>query len=600
MTVYVRDPACYIHVLDAPTSAVVATLRPIEFAWSWSDASAPAITSTLTIPSPTIAEYAALDPGKRPLVHIFEGVLRQPETTRRSYMGAGVRVIRRTRNDDNSVTLSLASPEQDLIDYSPPAVDQSNWARQSNVVSIIRSVLAKVYGGAQGTAWDLVETYGNGQSLTGTFPTYSPVTNLCTNGGFEYGTAGWVGAYATIAQSSTQKHGGGWSMTLTPNTSNQTASRAALVQNLQPATTYTLSAWIRTNGVMTGAGAADGRKVYVVGATAGTVSRLAETPMAPNQANQWNQVAVTFTTPSLMDAGSFELRVLNGTTTANLVTMWVDDIMLVEGPGLETDNTSRLAYFDGDTVDGTAGYNYAWQGDAGNSSSTRTPIVDRAAETLTWSPGQSAWDFLEPIMQAAGARFTATYVPSGSGDPTVPIFGAISSRYVPSTIQARIVEGANLYSVTDDVDLAAEFSDGTPMFADAVILRYSWTDTLGTEREAIDAYPTAGYGKPWYRELEEPFPGPGRAQGLYLRMRARASMLTIVCAYDPTIAPARQVAITSSQIGGSAIGVVDQVDHDPYAGTSTIRTKNTISYPTNAWVTKTTPWSALTGTWADQ
>lgn len=600
MTIYSRlDTAVLLNRTDS--SIVDAELDVIDHTWTKSEASAPWLTATITIPPPSIALWALLDPAVRPIVLLSSNVSASDGTSDWDKADLhGLRVYTRTRNDDASVTMTLVSAEQDLIDFTPQGVIQTNWIRQNDVSAIIANVITTVYSTSAYWAQSVAPTPE--QQLSGAFPTYRAVTNLCTNSGFEYGTTGWVGQNATITRDTTQRHSGLYSMKIAPSTTSD-ASRAELTQNLQASTTYTLSAWFRQSGVMTGTGATNGRYIYLAGSIAGAVSVLAQTSAAPNVANAWNKVALTFTTPALLDAGSFSLRVRNGTSTANPVNLWVDDITLVEGDGLETTG-DQIVYFDGDTPDGTLGYNYDWQGDPGNSSSTRTPVLARDEDALTWSPGQSAWDFLQPILESLGGRlYSITGYDSFPGSPAIASFRWITNRYTPAGIAARFVYGSTLYALEQTFDLGATFDDGTPMYADGVVLAYRWTDNLGVEQVAFDSFSMpqlGGYKNPYFQELAEPYPGPGRAQGLALRLNARRTMLTVTGPYDPGLTPSAQVSVTDPRLGGSVLGVIDSVDHNPLQGTSTVRTKQAISYPSNAWVTKTKTWAATTGTWATQ
>lgn len=562
-------------------------LNVLSCPYTQDEGAAPYLTMTMTIAAPALAVYAKLAPEAGNFVELVTSTTMPTGEVRDWSFIVGI--DERSRNADGTVDLALSGPERDLIAYSPsdPATARQQWAAQESVWFILENALRAAYGLDDFPAWADYSSAGlEGVSPPAPLPfrTYESVTNLVTNGGFEYGTAGWAGAYANIAQSSTQKHSGTYSMSVAPSTTNQTASRAALVQNLQPATTYTLTAWIRTNGVMSGAGAFDGRKVYVTGAIAGSVSRLAETDPAPNVANQWNQVAVTFTTPSLLDAGSFELRVLNGTTTTNGVTMWVDDIMLVEGDGLDTDGYSPIPYFDGDTPDGRDGYNYDWQGSPGNSSSTRTPVIDRSADSLTWLPGTSAWDFVQPILQATGTRLFSTGYIRFSGR-IIAMFSFVTNQFAWRGYDpARFVEGESLYDIRPLSSRTATFPDGTPMFADQVIVHYTWTDSMNVAQEAYDAYPATGKS-PWLVDVPGvAYAGKGRAQGLYKRLQARAQQVELTGPHDPWVIPGMQVTASSSTVlGGSILAYVDASTHDPIAGTVTVRTKQAIDYPTSAW-----------------
>jgi hypothetical protein len=95
--------------------------------------------------------------------------------------------------------------------------------------------------------------------------------------------------------------------------------------------------------------------------------------------------------------------------------MW-DNVSMIEGNGLDTNNTSIVRYFDGATTD-TSMYRYDCTGDVYNSTSTRTPLVDRGPDALIWTAGQTAWNFLTPILQAVGWRLVPNMTLRGWAAP---------------------------------------------------------------------------------------------------------------------------------------------------------------------------------------
>lgn len=99
----------------------------------------------------------------------------------------------------------------------------------------------RIYGTARGTPYGYsiyeLEIYG----------TASSPANLLTNAGFESGLSPWTGNSCTIAQNSTQKQSGTYSVRVT----SRTAAWAGPVQNIRSALvaqgtgTYDISAWVR-------------------------------------------------------------------------------------------------------------------------------------------------------------------------------------------------------------------------------------------------------------------------------------------------------------------------------------------------------------------
>lgn len=575
--------------LVSPAGSTVAVLRAASVTVSLDEGTAPFATARVEVAMPTAAQFAMMKPG----AGYFLSVTTYPSTNPESPLL--LKITDRNRTTTGNVELQAASAELELQAFTPSAMNRSNWTNQTSVPAILSNVLTSTFG----SRWAryLYGAGAFGEDIgTPPFRTYQSMTNLCTNSGFEYGVAPWTGVNANLTASTANKHSGIYSLAIAPSTMSD-ASRAELVQNLQPNTKYTLSAWILSTGVMTGTGATNGRYIYLAGSVGGVSSVLAQTPAAPNVANIWNRVSLTFTTPALLDAGTFSLRIRNGTSLMNAITMLVDDIMLTEGDGLETDGT-LVPYFDGDTVDGTAGYNYDWQGAAGQTSSTRSSIIARDPEALTWSPGQSAWDFLQPILQSVGVRLWSDGYAVLNGAVVARMFWATNSFGL--TLPAPVVsDGTNLFDLTQIDSWSAEFPDGTPMYADQVIIHYAWTDNLGIAREAYDVYPATGK-KPYYLDKQDtPFAGVGRAQGIYNRISARATMYQGTTWFNKGIEVGRQLSIASAKaVGGSVVGYVDAVTYDPSRGTTEFRTKQTVAYTSSSWFAATGSWASQTGSWA--
>jgi len=590
----VQTLAATVEIIS-PTGAVVASLRPTAMATVKDDAASPWVTGTTTVAMPTALQFAMLRPGAGYFLRVVSYEV--PNVAD----GQIVRVTDRSRTALGLVELQFGGPEIDLQAYTPSTVDRSNWARQGSVPSIIAGVLDQVWG----TGLWARATYGTAQAFgedvgTPTYRTYQAATNLIANGGFENAAInGWSASGCTAAANTAWASTGQYAIRLYPNSSS-TNSYVFTDVTVESNTKYTISATIRVGGAMNNTVDAAARRILVTGSVGGQGYELGRSAAGAVGVNATTRLSRTFTTPAMLDNNSIRIRLYHGQTSTGFSAVLWDDVLLVEGDGMDTDGVTPMAYFDGNTVDGTAGYNYDWQGDtAYASASTRTPIIARDPDSLTWSPGQSAWDFLQPILQASGIHLWAfgwnlTYRPGS----VTPFVGWSLNEFGLIVTPRSVVQGNNLLDVSQVDSWSAEFSDGTPMFADQVILRYTWTDALNQPQEAYDVYPATGK-KPYFKELENtPFAGVGRAQGLYNRISARATIIAGITYFDRAMIPGAQITVTADAVGGSVVGYVEAVTLDPFRGTTEFRTKNTVAYTSASWFSATGTWASQTGSWA--
>lgn len=583
--------------LMSPTGSIVTALKVTALTITQDEATSPMVTATATVTVPTPAQYAMLKPGA--------GYYLQVNATETRFANVAnafiLKITDRSRTPSGLVELQAASAEVELQAYTPSQKDSVYQQYQSNVTSIITTVLNKVYGTGY-AYW----TYGPSQAFgedigTPTYRTYSAVTNLIANPSFEYGTTGWTATRGTIRTQA-------WTGGLGPNMGTTTLrvegsgsnndTFASTPVTLQPNTTYTLSGYLLNGATQTGANAWARRMTVVVNVN-GSAFVLAQTNQGSNAANAITFVATTFTTPAMMDSTGATVRVYNGTTSGSSNPVLWDGLSLTEGNGRDTDGVTRIPFFDGDTTDGTNGYNYDWQGDAGNSASTRTPIIDRDPESLVWSPGQSAWDFLQPILQATGVRlYTTGYETQYSPGTVKPKVFLTTNEFGFIVGGRRAHQDYNIFDVSQVDSWSAEFSDGTPMYADQVILHYTWIDSLGQQQEKYDVYPATGK-KPYVKELPDtPFAGVGRAQGIWKRINARSGIVQGTTWFDRGYYVGQQLVITADAIGGSVTGYLEAVTHDPFRGTTEFRTKQTVAYTSASWYSASGTWASQTGSWA--
>lgn len=156
---------------------------------------------------------------------------------------------------------------------------------------------------------------------------------------------------------------------------------------------------------------------------------------------------------------------------------------------------------------------------------TVTGIVSVAAST--WIPGQTAEEYLTPLLQAAQARLYCDeqrrwYLVRSDYEAG----GSISLSYTSTITQG-----------TDNV------ARDNPYWADSVVIRYEYTDSAGATTIMFDAAQTPGYSKTLHLTYNTPYPGPGAAQVVLNRITNRAKNLEINAVSNYTASPGQTATI---------------------------------------------------------
>ena len=440
-----------------------------------------------------------------------------------------------------TVSLSLATNESQLQDFAHTGLTPDMGLRplQRSVRNMVQYVLARALGGSP----TVVET--NDYDFT----TYSSARNLWS---YKLGKTSYtIPAQAAIAVVGTDVVG------VQPNgTGND--SFAFVKPGLTPGQTYTMSATISIPAVQQGTLSSRARRLVLVTAIGGVYRVSAQSSQIPNVAGTSQRVSFTFTVPS--NATDQEIRLYAGAESTGRVNF--ANIIILEGDGLD-EFGNPIGFFDGDTA-ATTGYTYSWDGDANTSSSTRTPRINRSPEILIWSPGQTAWDLLRPILEASGLRLWC--------DETNAWHLTTSTYSRTGTVTAAA--GDNLYAASDLVSRTASQSSGVPLYVDAVIVRYTWIDEKGNDRERFDVATTSGFIKPYLVERPEtPFPGAGAATYLLRRCMRRRRQVPVTRSILMTTNPGQTVVIKLGD-GSTLTGYLDAVTFDLGADEMMLRTKD--------------------------
>ncbi|MDJ1115383.1 DUF859 family phage minor structural protein [Microbacterium dauci] len=154
-------------------------------------------------------------------------------------------------------------------------------------------------------------------------------------------------------------------------------------------------------------------------------------------------------------------------------------------------------------------------------SDDRAPVGEDAdEEALLWKAGESAIEFLHPLVQALGLRLVCD---------EARVWTLRDANYTGDGDVLNLTTGVNLIEAQDTID-----RDGDLWF-DARITRYRWTDSGGAQRERVDAFALrTPYSRASLVTLNSPYPGPGRSEYAVRRaqQRGREVSATIVADWN--------------------------------------------------------------------
>ncbi|MGN7976532.1 hypothetical protein ACTJJ4_03080 [Microbacterium sp. 22195] len=220
----------------------------------------------------------------------------------------------------------------------------------------------------------------------------------------------------------------------------------------------------------------------------------------------------------------------------------LDSLMLTEGPLL-------LDYFSGSST--PAGYVTNWTGQNGpvadNSVSERKPVdgIERLPDVFTWRAGMGGVDFLSPILQSKGFRLVC----DGERKWTL----RRDEYRTPGML--TLAYGVNIIGADEEVSRESED------WFDAAVYTYRWTTADGTTRSQDDVYAPAGYTKMIRREIDRPYPGPGRAEYAVKRALNKGRTLTVETVSDWTASTDQDLLV---RLDGTPtqLGTTDRVEFD--------------------------------------
>lgn len=417
-------------------------------------------------------------------------------------------------HEGKTVRLRLASDEELVNDFAPLADITTALDHQDSLYDIIDGVLGEVIPGAALEAGTDLE-----------FPVSWDSANLIDNPGAETGVHGMSVNDVSVAQSNLWAASETYSFLLFGPTSADSYGYMNLFSlGAMRDRTYTASASAFINTPLSGSSSALRRSIAVI-ITTSTGPVIYASERADNSGGVVSRLAVRFRIPA--NALDVALFFYHGHTVGN---MWWDDLRLSEGDGIRDRDIGRL---DGAQADDDL-YEYEWDDTPGNSTSRRTAINPVPAETLVWPVGVSGWDFLLPITSAAGRRLFCDEQRK---------WRLVDENY---TIPGVIVASAQFTRSGDD-----SISRDGNLWADGVVARYTWKDDFDAIQVKEDAAGTEG--KVLVVEFDRPYPGPGAAASILLRMSGQGRTQTASRITDYAATPGMQGNIslpgTEDQVG---------------------------------------------------
>lgn len=471
-------------------------------------------------------------------------------------------------NEAGTVALVLESDEAKLIDYHLLGSAPERIYGLS-VKDAVEYALTKVGATLEAGAADAdVASNVLPPAVTNLAP--SPIANLTRN---------WTPHSSTTGSLVTSAYGSSPAFRATRTTSSG-AYASYLSQDTNPTLvdgeSYTVRVMARSSVTKAGC---------IIRSHTGTSTTALDTATFDMVAGVWVEAVLTFTAQTARFPYSFSIYRAGDASGTTLD--------LAELSVMKTSDATT-PYFDGDTND-TDFIAYTWAGTTNNSASTRTYVPN--SDAMVWEPGDAAWDYVQPLLQATGLRLfcdesrkwrlvdSASYAISGS---------------------IAVSEGVNATRGTDLISLQATRADGSPVWYSGVQMVYRWTDSDGIQQTNYEDY--AGTpGNAWVVEVGRPYPGPGAAAALLARAQGRGRTQELEALTDLTATPGMTLVSelpgTPTQVGSLAsVEWKWSADGDDH-GLMSVGSRGLSDTPETAWITASSgvAWEDLsTGTdWSE-
>lgn len=185
-----------------------------------------------------------------------------------------------------------------------------------------------------------------------------------------------------------------------------------------------------------------------------------------------------------------------------------------------------------------------------------TVSVEAAEEAKIWKAGDSAEEFLRPIVQASGLRLVCDEQRRWTlRDEEYAAPGMLNVRH-----------GINLMDGEDSIDRESG------IWFDAAIARYRWRDIAGDQQEAVDSYAeSSSYTRAQLFDFDTPYPGPGFAEYAVRRARGRGREVTFTIETDWNAQAEQTVFAVLDDMPfqvGSTQSITFDIDAEQMAGTT--------------------------------
>lgn len=527
-----------------PTAQVVigGTTYPVEpGAVTLDEGWAPYCQGTVVAPFDDPNAIAALDPrtGVRATLQAGAG-----GALRSFNLGVRSRVI---DYESKNARITLASDEALLQDYAPLADDKTPRASESSLRAVCNYVIGKVIPGTtlqSGTAnadataqWSLTNALPNpahGVDIVGWSPGFNSGSLQRVANSTTPAASGW--ALRWVAS------GAGSAISAVP--SSNTSSFPVRAGQSYVYTVYAYGSAART---------ADARIQWWSSDGTVLISESRGSNVVLDATGVWKRLTVIATAPAGATSVAPVLVVQNSVSNDAFL---LSSALLYQGDEV-------VPYFDGAKA-ADSRYTYAWSGTAHASPSRRTAKVERPPSGLVWSAGVTGWDFLVPLLTAAGLRLFCDELRAWRlVNDTYTIAGVVAMT------SDKAVEGTDRISREEPA-----------LSADGVVIRYRWDDPELGPQLKVDA--AGSPGRVFVEIVDRPYPGPGAAGWMLQSMRARGRVQEVAGFTDYTATPAMQSRLV---LPGSplVVGRVSAVSFDLESGVITLVSKGQMTVPTNSW-----------------
>jgi hypothetical protein len=155
--------------------------------------------------------------------------------------------------------------------------------------------------------------------------------------------------------------------------------------------------------------------------------------------------------------------------------------------------------------------------------------------STTWDPGQSGWDFLEPLVQPSGLRLWCDEDRRWH----------LSRSETAERADIVVAAGVNMTGAQDKISRDDDWYS-------AVIITYEWREQVGedtVDRIAYDAARLPGPARVLALSYRTAYPGPGAAQALLTRARSRGRAMPVTAISDYAATPGNTIRIQAPQTG---------------------------------------------------